>query len=136
MQRASTEELFAEYLAIVNRAIAQNRDRVPYKQLFAGGKKLLGERTVAVEIYDDSTTLARFTLGLEDDRLAVIEPGEPGEPGAGEHDGKGTGERDGGPTWAWKMSYQHLENVVADPQPYIESPIKLDIDWLETRIKD
>lgn len=127
MQRASTEKLFADYLAIVNRAIAQNRDRVPYKQLFAGGKKLFGDRTLAVEVYDDSTTLARFTLGLEDDRLAVIDAGGAGEP---------AGQGDGESVWAWKVSQTHLENVVSDPQPYIESPIKLDMDWLETRIKD
>jgi hypothetical protein len=126
MQSARTEELFASYLEIVNRAIAQNRDRIPYKQLFAGGKKLLDDHTIAVEIYHDSTTLARLTLGLEDDRLAVIR-GERGEQ---------AGQGEDGPTWAWKVSQKHLENVLSDPQPYIESPIKLDMDWLESRIKD
>jgi hypothetical protein len=120
MQKTSTEELFSQYLAVVNRAIGQNRDRVPYKQLFAGGKKLLGDRRIEAVVYDDSTTLARFTLGFEDDRLEIVEPGHH------EH----------APSWEWKVNEKHLENVVADPQPYIESPLKLDLDWLETRIKD
>jgi hypothetical protein len=122
MHRTSTEDLFSEYLAVVNRAIAQNRDRVPYKQLFAGGKKLLGDRTIEAVVYDDSTTLARFTIGLADDRIEIME--------------RDHGTREHAPTWEWKVSEKHLENVVADPQPYIESPLRLDLDWLETRIKE
>jgi hypothetical protein len=121
MQRTSTEELFSQYLAVVNRAIAQNRDRVPYKQLFAGGKKLFGDRRIEAVVYDDSTTLARVTIGLEDDHLKIVEPGQMG--------------RELASSWEWKVSEKHLENVLADPQSYIESPIKLDLDWLKTRIK-
>jgi hypothetical protein len=120
MQRTSTESLFSEYLAVVNRAIAQNRDRVPYKQLFAGAKKLLGDRMIEAVVYHESAILGRFAIGLENERLEIVEP---------DHEG-------GASSWEWKVSEKHLDNVVADPQPYIESPLKLDLDWLETRIKD
>lgn len=122
MDKPAIETLFSKYIGIVNRAIAQNRDRVPYKQLFAGGEKLLGEHRVGVVVYDKAGSNMQFTIALDNARFTIVDREE--EQGS-------TADT----LIEWKVSVEHLEHVVANPQPYIESPIKLDLDWLETRIR-
>lgn len=130
MQRASVERLFSDYVAIINRAIAQNRDRVPYKQLVVGGEKLLGGRKICAIICNGTDEeRGSYTLELRGGRLHIVDGEEP-------CDGCDTAAGQGRPTYLeWRVNRAHLENVVSDPEPYVQSPIKLDLDWLKTRIE-
>ena len=37
---------------------------------------------------------------------------------------------------AWKVSQEYLAKVAANPQDYIDHPVKLDWDWLKSRISN
>lgn len=124
MQRASVEALFADYLHIINRTITQNRDRVPYKQIVLAGETLLRGRTIRAVVSGDSAEdEVCFTLALDDQgHLAIVDRDRGGAQPLPE------------PSIDWKVSRTHLEHVVSDPEPYIQSPLKLDFDWLKTRL--
>ncbi|MGM0576419.1 MAG: hypothetical protein ACQEXJ_11875 [Myxococcota bacterium] len=119
MADLTTAALFTQYLDVVNRAIGQHRDEFPYKQILAGGRKLLGDKHVGVGIYKERGDQPHdwFTIRMLDDgRLDIVEHGK------------------ASPDLTWKVREQHLHNVVDDPEPYIDHPAKLDLDWLRTRV--
>lgn len=130
MHGTSTRELVSAYLDVVNRAIAQNRDRVPYKQIVATGARLLGDRFIDIVVVgSEERELGRFTIELAGERLVFADAGARTDRGA-EHGAGGVRHAE----LEWKVRSEHLEHVVSDPYPYVESPLKLDIDWLRTRV--
>lgn len=112
-----TQALFEQYIDIVNRAIQSNKDGLYGKAARLWGK-VVGHRPIAVGIYkgDASNPHQWYTVEFDEGRLALLGQGRTG------------GALD------WKISEDHLEHVVADPHKYIESPVKLDLDWLATRV--
>lgn len=115
----TTNALFAQYIDVVNRAIAANKDRIPFKQLLAIGEKIIGDKKVGAAVYktDPDTPHEWFTLSFKNEKFHATH---------GKH----------APDIAWKVNEEHLRNVVADPATFIEHPMKLDLDWLETRLRN
>jgi hypothetical protein len=110
-------ELFGQYLSVVNLAINQNRHRFPYKQIVSGGERLLGTRKVGVAIYGKGgAAQGYFTIAYRNGAFGIVA-----------HD-------QARPDVEWKISRQHIEQVLSDPDPYIEHPIKLELGWLESRM--
>lgn len=113
-----TNALFTQYLNVVNRAIGQHRDHVPYKQLMQVTDKLMKDKNVGVAVYKESADTPHdwFTLTMEDGKLRILEHGR----------------RD--PDTTWKIKEDHLRKVVEDPEEYVKHPFKLDLDWLTSRL--
>lgn len=113
----NTHALFVQYVDVVNQAIGQHRDEVPYKQLVQLGDKALGDEPFGVAVYkgDDDTPHDTFQLRLSDGTLEVVEHGLSGE------------------SIAWKVPEAHLRKVVDEPQAFIDGPEKLNLDWLWRR---
>lgn len=131
--RLGTDALFSRYVDVVNRAIAHNQDGIYGKAIRlwesflrpsgadlrpSGAEKIVDRRQIAVGIYqgDASEPHHWYTVELRDGRFDVVAPGK--------HEA----------ALDWKISEDHLEHVVHDPQKYIDSPVKLDLDWLATRV--
>jgi len=117
--KLDTDALFTQYVNVVNQAVGQNRDRFPFKQLLSMGDKILGDKEIGAAIYktDADEPHDWFTLTFDEGKLDATH-------------GKGS------PDIEWKIDRRHLEHVVADPQPYIDNPARLDLDWLKTRMGD
>ena len=112
-----TEALFAQYIDVVNQSLGQNRDRFPYKQMIGAGERIFGDKEIGVSVYRDEPGRPEdyFTIKLSGGTFAVV----------------GHGKKS--PSVEWNVNRRHLENVVEEPRPYIDSPVKLDLDWLKTR---
>lgn len=118
MTDMTTDALFTQYLDIVNRSIGEHRDEFPYDKMIAASDKLLADKNVGVAVYKDDPAHPHhwFTIQMKGGTLDLVSHGKSDT------------------DIVWKVDEHHLENVVQAPQPYIDQPVKLDLDWLKTRI--
>ncbi len=124
MPQLDTNALFVQYLNVVNKALGEHKHDFPYDLLFKGAKKALGDKNVGVSVYatDPDSPHDYFTIGLTDHgTFEVVDHGKAAGP-----------ER---PKIAWKVPEEHMRRVVHDPQPYIDRPARLDLDWLKSRLR-
>lgn len=115
----SSHALFAQYIDVVNRAIARHRQDVPYEQLLAVGDKVMGDRPINVSIASDDADHAGddHTVAFDKQKFEYIERGHSASPRA----------------INWKVTRAHIEHVVEQPEKFIENPALLDLDWLKTQ---
>ncbi len=115
MCNKNIDELFQKYLEICNKAIAENKDRFPYKNLMSLSENILGDHKIDLAVYDDNPKGA-YSLQFRDKKLELAE--KPPEK----------------PESAWRVNRSYLEKVVSNPEKYVEHPERLDLDWLKSRI--
>lgn len=117
IEQLDTNALFTQYVNVVNKAIGQNKNDFPFRQLTQMGEKVLGDKKIGAAVYkgDAGAPHDYFTIQLENGKLRA------------EHGKEG-------PDVEWKLDEAHLKNVVSDPDPYVDNPAKLNLDWLETRL--
>jgi hypothetical protein len=113
-----TTSLFTETLNVINAAMAKHADSALLKPLLSAGEKLLEDREIGVAIYDSdaSAPFDYFTIRCRDRSFELVSHGK-------KH-----------PDVTWKVSRDYLEKVADNPQDYIDNPIKLDWDWLRSRL--
>jgi hypothetical protein len=115
-----TEEtaLFTDALATMNRCIEENQSSTPYKQILAASEKLADGMTIGVAVYskDPSTPHDFYTVRFENGRLDLVSHGKE------EHD------------IGWKVSRDYLQKLAEHPDEYVKNPMKLDWDWLKSRL--
>ncbi len=116
-QQLGADALFNQYIDIVNRAIGQNKDGI-YGEAVDLWDKTMGGKHIAVGVYkgDADSPHHWYTVKLDNGSFDLIDASK---------------RRDA--AYSWKISDQHLANVVDDPDKYVESPVKLDLDWIKTR---
>lgn len=114
----TTSALFNQYIDVVNRALGENRDRFPYKQIFQASEKLARDRDIGVAVYkgDPKSPHDWFTIRMDSGTFDVVEHGK------------------GDVDVTWKVNQDHLQNVVEEPQKYVAHPARLDLDWLKERL--
>lgn len=110
----ATDALFTQYLHVVNRALGENRDTAPYEQILDASEKFFDDTSLAVGVFknDSSQPHDWFVVEYDDGRFSL------------EKHGKGEADL------TCKVRESHLEEVVDNPEEYVESPYKLDLDWL------
>ena len=118
MQQLETNALFTQYLNVVNRSMGENRDKMPYKLMFNATNKLLEDDRIGVAVYksDAKNPHDWFTITLHDGSFEIVDHGK----------------KD--PKVTWKVKQDHLQNVVEHPDEFVKHPMKLDLDWLRTRL--
>lgn len=118
MTHTDTALLFTESLNVINTALFENRDRMPYKPLLSASEKVLQDRQLGVAIYDEdaSAPFDYFTIRYHDGTFEVLSHGKQQ------------------PEIAWRVSRDYLEKVAANPREYVEHPARLDWDWLKSRV--
>jgi len=117
-QRSDTTSKFTRYLNVANAALDRHYEDFPYKQLIRAGNNLLEGRNLGVAVYkhDASQPHDYFTVQWRDGSLQLLEHGK----------------RD--PDLSWKVRESYLDEVIDNPEPYIEHPAKLDWQWLKSRV--
>jgi hypothetical protein len=117
-ENLGTDALFNQYITVVNRAIGQNKDGLYGKAVELWGKAV-GDKPIAVALYksDAQNPHHWYTVKLSNGTFDVVDASK----------------RDDA-AYDWKVSDKHIAEVVDNPKTYIDSPIKLDIDWLKTRV--
>lgn len=118
MTQLETNALFTQYINVVNRSMGENKDKMPYKLMFDARNKLLEDDRIGVAVYktDAKTPHDWFTITLKDGTFQVLDHG------------KKT------PDVTWRVKQDHLQNVVEHSDEFVKNPMKLDLDWLKTRL--
>lgn len=117
-QSLQTDALVKQYAHVVNDALGRHRDQTPYKQIFKLVESTVGDIDAGIAVYKDDKDNPHdhFVLGWRDGKLKVLEEGKKGDR-----------------TW-WAMPRTHFEEVVGNPEPYKDNPMKLDLDWMTKRL--
>ncbi len=113
-------DLFTEALAVVNRALAANRDHPVFGRVLGLAEGHLDGHKANIVVYEDDPAAKEgfFTVKWEDHGLRLLTVGK------GPHDTQ------------WKVSRAYLQSLVDDPETYVDNPARLDLDWLAHRIPD
>lgn len=113
----STQSVVTEYVEVVNQAISKNSGSWAMGKMIELGDSAIGDRKFGVAIFrDDSGSPHDFyTMKFEDGRLRIVAHGKED------------------PVFTWKASESYLRDVVAERDKFIESPAKLDFEWLKDR---
>jgi hypothetical protein len=117
------DALFSRYVAVCNRAMAENEHKVWFRQAKQLTVSLWGGKNFRTVIYERRrrNPLAEYILHLDArDRALEILP---------------TDDHDVAFTWMAPVAY--LTDVVHErPQWYIEHPLMLDLAWIRARARD
>lgn len=118
MTQDDTISLFTQYLNVINAALAEHKDAMPYKAILEASEKVFGGTKVGVAVYadDPDTPFDYFTIRFREGSYELVSHGKQE------------------PDVAGKVSRDYLEKVVENAQDYIDHPIKLDWDWLKSRL--
>lgn len=118
IETMDTRTLFEEYLGVCNAALAANRERPLLGRLISASESLLRGRRMGVAVTkgDSSHPYDYFTLELSDGRFELLEHGKRQ------------------PDLAWTVQRSYLERVVEHPQEYVDHPLRLDWDWVVSRL--
>jgi hypothetical protein len=119
MSHQETATLLTNAVNVMNTALAEHREEMPWKQLVAATDELFGDRKVGVAIYaeDPGAPFDFYTLRWK----------------AG-HGFELASRGKEGPDVTWKVSRGYLQKVADHPDEYTQHPAKLDWDWLRDRL--
>lgn len=106
--------LFSRYLEICNQAMEANKDRFPFKQILAAAQSEQSSKNIEVCIINDNPE-GTYVIQLGDNKII-------GE----SHESCDDCECDG----QWRVTRSYLEDVVQNPEKYIQNPAKIDWDWM------
>jgi hypothetical protein len=114
--------LLKQYVSLCNQAITENRDKFWMKQAKQLNEKLWNGGNFRTIIYDQDPGAVIEEATVQFDQhgpsLRVLPPG------------------DYAVTFSWKVPIDYLEEVLAQPQAYLDNPLKLDWDWMKERVRD
>jgi hypothetical protein len=118
MKVTNTTATVTEALNVMNQALRQHKDSLPYKQIIAAADKVLPGHNIGVAVYrdDPDTPHDFYTIEWRDGQLNLLEHGKDE------------------PEITWKTPQSYFEDVVENKEDYIAHPAKLDFDWLRKRV--
>lgn len=116
------QALLKQYVSLCNQAIAENRNKFWMKQAKQLNRKLWNGGNFRTIIYDQDPgdVIEEATLHFDPNgpALRVLPPG------------------DYDVAFSWKAPLNYLEEVLAQPQAYLDNPLKLDWEWMKERVRD
>ncbi|GEM_PF-917338 len=108
-------DLFKRYVDICNRAMEANKDRFPFKQILGAAQNQASPaKNIEVCIIDDRPDAA-YVLHFDHDKMS----------GAA-HDSCPNCQCDK----QWRITRSYLEDVIKNPDEYIDNPAKINWDWM------
>lgn len=111
--KESEEDLFSQYLDVCNQALQANKNRFPFKQILKVAQESQNQKTIAVHIIDDQPSI-QYAIQLKDNKI----DGNPHDCKHCQCDGK------------WRVTKSYLQNVINNPQRYIDNPAKINWEWI------
>lgn len=119
------EDLFKSYIDICNQALEKNKDRFPFNHLLSGFEVSDNVSSVRVEIIDDMQH-SRFHLRLINGEIEYDET-HCQSPCNLCHS------KCGNSSDVWSVRASYLNDVVENPEQYIENPARLDWEWVDSK---
>jgi hypothetical protein len=113
-----TNTLFTNALNTVNLALDRHSNEMPFEQILAVADKMLDDEKLGVAVYKDDPDEPHdyFTIRFREGAFEVVSHGKES------------------PSVDGKVSVDYLQRLADDPNEYIENPIKLDLDFLKSRM--
>lgn len=109
---------FTSALNTTNAALEKHADRTPFKQILAAADRVLADHKLGIAVYADDPEHPHdyFTVRYSNGSFELVSHGKDD------------------PDVAASVSLDYLEEVAQNPQRYIDNPLKLDLDWLTSRL--
>jgi len=109
--------LFSQYMDVVNKALVANKDDA-YGMVVKAAEKFYDGKEIGVAVYEDEPSKPHdyYTVSFHGGTFHLLE--------------RGKDEADS----TWKLPQRHMEEVVADPQAFIDHPARMDLDWMKKRV--
>jgi hypothetical protein len=107
-------DLFYRYLEVCNKALQENKDRFPFKQILTNALHENAAKKIEVSIIDDRPGGA-FVMDMAGEKIS-----------AKPHEDCADCQCDA----LWRVNKTYLQDVIAHPEVYIKNPAKIDWDWL------
>ena len=111
---SNNDALLARYLDVCHQAIACNRDRFPFKQIWNAVQEAEQGKTIEVTI-TGGPDLASYAMTLKGHDISVVP-----------HDSCANCQCDR----KWSVRKDYLETVIRSPEIYVRNPAKLDWEWM------
>ncbi|MDQ3024429.1 MAG: hypothetical protein M3R04_08620 [bacterium] len=113
----NNEQLVKQYLDVVNRSLQANSEGFPWKQIIAKGESTWSGKNIGLGINEPGReTPETYTLTFANGKFVYGGPGKVDT------------------SYTWEADKGFLENVVAKPQEYIDSPMKINWDWIKSSL--
>ena len=111
-QKDHFEAQLEAYLSICNAALEANNKRFPYSRIWQAGEDALKGRCVELALVDDEPK-ARCRITLSQHHITRTDENSDAAPPV------------------TRLSKQHIDDVLADPEKYISDPSLIDWRWLK-----
>jgi hypothetical protein len=110
--------LFTDALHVMNRALEENREAMPWSQMIKAANLIADRLKIGVAVYadDPATPHDYYTVCFSDGKFELLEHGKSEV------------------KIAWKVPRAFLEKVTENPEEYVNNPAKLDWDWFKERL--
>lgn len=117
-ENLSLDARFAEYADVISRAIGAHRQSFPYSQILRLADTLIGGKRIGMAVYktDPNHPHAFYTMTFENGRFGMVDRGKVD------------------PHMTWKIRESHIDEVIENPDMFIEHPARLDLSWLKNRL--
>ena len=117
-ENTSTYDLFMGYLDVVNEALGKHEDTPVIGDLANWITDLSESKKIGAAIYDSDpdSPFDYFTVRIANGKVQL--------------DSRGKNE----PDVDWRVSQDFLQEVNENPEKYVDNPLKLDLDWLKSRV--
>ena len=118
VESANTYDLFMGYLDVINDALEKHSDTPVIGELASWIADLTESKKFGAAIYDSDpqSPYDYFTVRIAHGKVEL--------------DSRGKNE----PEIDWRVSKDFLVKVNENRQDYIDNPLKLDLDWLKSRV--
>ena len=118
VEKTSTYDLFMGYLDVVNEALDKHEDTPVIGDLANWITDLSESKKIGAAIYDSDpdSPFDYFTVRIANGKVQL--------------DSRGKNE----PDVDWRVSQDFLQEVNENPEKYVDNPLKLDLDWLKSRV--
>jgi hypothetical protein len=112
--------MFTGALDVLNDAMKNLREKPVVKDVLSLVDDQTAGRKFGVAIYasDPENPFDYYTIRLHNQRFEMVSRGKDA------------------PDIDWKVSTDYLEDINSNPDDYISNPLKLDLDWIKTRLSD
>ena len=118
----STEQLMKDYVNIANLAMEKHGDRFPLKQVLGVIDSVTRQdNRVGVAVYSTSPSRPQDYFTVRYNQAQRLELAAHGREA---------------PDIEWKLNRSYLEEVARNRQRYIDHPLRLDWEWVKSRIRD
>ncbi len=116
-EKEDYDKLFHQYINVCNRAIQNNKNKFPYKEIWSAGFNSFKENYKHGFTIYDNRPKGFYTISVTDDMQL-----KRGDAVCGNEN-------------SWPLNYSYLKHVVDNAEEHINNPAKLDWSWLKDQGK-